>query len=282
MSKEQKMSDYDRGYLHGFDDAMEKPYEQREQEQISLPAPFRAQGQQIASDGDDKAFCDLYSKEQMLAYGKASELAIDKTRVKRIATQLGWMPPLDVEQEPVAWNKSIRDSVDSLLAQAGFELDSSVRHQLAMMNFESTTVPLKNWRNAIPGGRHTDQWESCRVADYNKGWNEYRKAAKAALEKLEVAPPPPQQKEQEPVAKVRIHKTGGNAGISWSAAPVNDFDSLPLLQDGALLYTATPQREWQGLTVEEAVAIYKTIQAESSELEFAKAIEAKLKEKNAL
>lgn len=104
MSKEQKMSDYDRGYLHGFDDAMEKPYEQREQEQISLPAPFRAQGQQIASDGDDKAFCDLYSKEQMLAYGKASELAIDKTRVKRIATQLGWMPPLDVEQEPVAYD----------------------------------------------------------------------------------------------------------------------------------------------------------------------------------
>ncbi len=61
------------------------------------------------------------------------------------------------EQEPVAWNKSIRDSVDSLLAQAGFEPDSSVRHQLAMMNFESITVPLKNWRNAIPGGRYTDQ-----------------------------------------------------------------------------------------------------------------------------
>ena len=75
---------------------------EKEQEQVALPAPFRAQGQQIASDGDDKAFCDLYSKEQMLAYGKASELAIDKTRVKRIATQLGWKPPLDVEQEPVA------------------------------------------------------------------------------------------------------------------------------------------------------------------------------------
>ncbi len=76
---------------------------EKEQEQVALPIPFRAQGQQIASDGDDKAFCDLYSKEQMLAYGKASELAIDKTMVKRIATQLGWKPPLDVEQEPVAW-----------------------------------------------------------------------------------------------------------------------------------------------------------------------------------
>lgn len=59
------------------------------------------------------------------------------------------------------------------------------------------------------------------------------------------------EKEQEPVAKVRIHKTGGNAGISWSSAPVNDFDSLPLLQDGALLYTAPPKREWVGLTDEE-------------------------------
>ena len=76
---------------------------EKEQEQVALPIPFRAQGQQIASDGDDKAFCDLYSKEQMLAYGKASELAIDKTMVKRIATQLGWKPPLDVEQAPVAW-----------------------------------------------------------------------------------------------------------------------------------------------------------------------------------
>lgn len=112
------------------------------------------------------------------------------------------------EPEPVAWNKSIRDSVDSLLAQASFEPDSSVRHQLAMMNFESTTVPLKNWRNALPGGRHTGQWESGRVADYNKGWNEYRKAAKAALEKLEVAPPQPQQKEQEPVAWMHTTATG--------------------------------------------------------------------------
>lgn len=32
--KAQKMSDYDRGYLHGFDDAMEKPYEQREQKPV--------------------------------------------------------------------------------------------------------------------------------------------------------------------------------------------------------------------------------------------------------
>jgi hypothetical protein len=94
-------------------------------------------------------------------------------------------------QEPVGWNKRIIDSVDFLLAQAGFEPDSSVRHQLAMMNFDvnpASVLPEK-WRNVLPGGRGTDQWESARVADFNKGWNEYRKAAKAALEKLEATPP---------------------------------------------------------------------------------------------
>jgi hypothetical protein len=40
------------------------------------------------------------------------------------------------QAEPVAWNKSIRDSVDSLLEQAGYQPDSSARHQLAMMNFD--------------------------------------------------------------------------------------------------------------------------------------------------
>lgn len=41
---------------------------------------------------------------------------------------------------------------------------------------------------------------------------------------------------QEPVAKVRVHQTGGNAGLAWSVAPLNDFDSLPLMRDGDRLY----------------------------------------------
>jgi len=36
------------------------------------------------------------------------------------------------------WNKKIRDSVDSLLEQAGYSEDSSVRHQLSLMNFDTT------------------------------------------------------------------------------------------------------------------------------------------------
>lgn len=42
--------------------------------------------------------------------------------------------------------------------------------------------------------------------------------------------------QQAPVAKVRVHQTGGNAGLAWSVAPLNDFDSLPLMRDGDRLY----------------------------------------------
>ena len=46
---------------------------------------------------------------------------------------------------------------------------------------------LVAWRNVIPGGRKTDEWESTRIADYNLGWNAYRKAA---LEHLETSTQP--------------------------------------------------------------------------------------------
>jgi hypothetical protein len=41
------------------------------------------------------------------------------------------------------WNKRIRDSVDSLLEQAGYAGDSSARHGLACMNFEAPTAPAQ-------------------------------------------------------------------------------------------------------------------------------------------
>jgi hypothetical protein len=37
------------------------------------------------------------------------------------------------------WNRRIRDSTDALLAEAGFQPDCSIRHGLAMMNFEAVT-----------------------------------------------------------------------------------------------------------------------------------------------
>ena len=58
-------------------------------------------------------------------------------------------------------------------------------------------------------------------------WQEQAKAYWSKITEME---------RQEPVAKVRVHRTGGNAGIAWSVAPLNDFDSLPLMRDGDRLY----------------------------------------------
>jgi hypothetical protein len=66
------------------------------------------------------------------------------------------------------------------------------------------------WRNVIPGGRKTDEWDSARVADYNQGWNDYRKAAKAALEKLYTAPPQRKLLTDEEIADEWEHVTGHN------------------------------------------------------------------------
>lgn len=39
------------------------------------------------------------------------------------------------------WNQKIRASIDALLTEAGYSEDSSVRHQLAMMNFDPIEKP---------------------------------------------------------------------------------------------------------------------------------------------
>ena len=57
-----------------------------------------------------------------------------------------------------------------------------------------------------------------------------------------------EQAEQEPVAKVQVKTTGGNAGLATQIVEIDD----PLrerLQPGQLLYTEPPMREWVGLTV---------------------------------
>jgi hypothetical protein len=62
--------------------------------------------------------------------------------------------------------------------------------------------------------------------------------------------------------------------------PVMLMDA-PLLLNGQPLYTAPPQREWQGLTDEEITALKHNGDRYISSQDFARAIEAKLKEKNA-
>lgn len=48
-----------------------------------LPEPMRKSGQQISYDGADKAFCDMFSIEQMTAYGhQCAEAAVERERAR--------------------------------------------------------------------------------------------------------------------------------------------------------------------------------------------------------
>ena len=85
------------------------------------------------------------------------------------------------------------------------------------------------------------------------------------------------QPEQEPVAWV-AYENGEKHGIDF------DEDDIAKLPVGTMLYTAPPQREWQGLTDEEILEEYRQSYGDDGNLTdvyFARAIEAKLKEKNA-
>jgi hypothetical protein len=83
------------------------------------------------------------------------------------------------------------------------------------------------------------------------------------------------QPEPEPVAYGVLDDDGQ---IDWTAE--YPFSNEPGWPDSVPLYTAPPQREWQGLEIDEIEAaavlgIYK-----KPLIEFVRAIEAKLKEKN--
>jgi hypothetical protein len=84
-------------------------------------------------------------------------------------------------------------------------------------------------------------------------------------------------KEPEPVAYGVLDDDGQ---IDWTAE--YPFSNEPGWPDSVPLYTAPPQREWQGLTDEEIKAVYgKDLEYQDGDYaRFARAIEAKLKEKN--
>ena len=80
---------------------------------------------------------------------------------------------------------------------------------------------------------------------------------------------------QEPVAVWELQEDG------WDT--IADADWMETLPIGTKLYTAPPQREWQGLTDEEILEEYRQSYGDDGNLTdvyFARAIEAKLKEKN--
>ena len=68
----------------------------------------------------------------------------------------------------------------------------------------------------------------------NGNYIHYIEELEKALAAFEAAP------QQEPVATVRVNKTGGNAGLAWTAVPCAD---APLMRDGDLLYAAPQQAQ---------------------------------------
>jgi hypothetical protein len=96
----------------------------------------------------------------------------------------------------------------------------------------------------------------------------------------------PPAAQQEPVAEVKLKTTGGNVGIATVIHEIYSHYREPL-RVGDKLYTTPPaaQRQWVGLTVEEIIdVIHPLVMAdmpdEATDYEIARAIEAKLKEKN--
>ena len=77
-------------------------------------------------------------------------------------------------QEPVAWNKNIRDKVDSLLAEAGYQPDSNARHLLGMMNFDTT--PPAAQRKPLTEGRLKEIWYATQNI---MGWYSFQEIARA-------------------------------------------------------------------------------------------------------
>ena len=86
----------------------------------------------------------------------------------------------------------------------------------------------QEWRLVLPGGKYTDKWESARIGDYNRGWNDYRKTAIAALNSV-----------------VWPARTSGSwvGASTWLRNNYQDYPNIASLCDAML--EAAPQQEVQ-------------------------------------
>jgi hypothetical protein len=123
----------------------------------------------------------------------------------------------------------------------------------------SDTIESLRARLAQPEQEHSEQWWRHEVSNaWAEGYEKGRTSVK--------------QPEQEPVAwadKYDIERDGHDFWVNRQQPAKN----------GVPLYTAPPQREWVGLTVEEAIEISLANRPYVVDIVFA--LEAKLKEKNA-
>ena len=68
--------------------------------------------------------------------------ALEPSRAFVRGHDAGWSSAIAHTAERTRWNKGVRDNVDALLAQAGYQPDSSARHGLGMVNFDTPQQEL--------------------------------------------------------------------------------------------------------------------------------------------
>ena len=165
------------------------------------------------------------------------------------------------------WHEGIKiDASDIMLFN---QIAEALAKEKTLQALHSENERLGLYKDAYaqpkPQIKTTDPFESSRVGDYNRGWNDCLFASGIV-----------KQPEQEPVA---WWVTNPDGEIDWCDEPIQYKEQRPLeeLIDGcgyAPLYTAPPQRTWVGLTDDEIDEWTPEIHT------VIKAIEAKLKERN--
>jgi hypothetical protein len=107
------------------------------------------------------------------------------------------------------WNRRIRDSVDSLLAQAGMAEDCSVRHQLACMNFDAPAQPTvpQGWK-LVP----IEPTEEMALAAEKATWIGTPNAKFAYRAMLSAAPTAPAH---QPLTDEQIRDLVKECGLDW-------------------------------------------------------------------
>lgn len=170
---------------------------------------------------------------QALSQKKATPASVDKAQAA-INSGAGGVQALSASPEAIAKlrhlyqnmvNGAVRDTASATRIAEGL-LAPAIE---ALERAAPKAAPLQQeWRLVLPGGKHTDEWESARVGDYNRGWNDYRKAAIAALNSV-----------------VWPARASGNwvAASTWLRNNYQDYPNITSLCDAML--EAAPQQEAQ-------------------------------------